>query len=113
MRRLTVSTLPGRLVLLVEDGIETGGMVTIHAAGTLDKITLRFPFQLTAGADRRTVVAGPSYPSIDKYRKFRGRAGIVQRRAADAASAQLLVDVAFGVVVIADHRGTEALLAYR
>lgn len=111
MRRLTVSTLPGRLGFLVEDGVKTGGMVTIDAAGALDKIILRFSFKLTAGADWRAVVTGPSYPSIDEYREFGGRAGIVQRGAADATSAQLLV--AFSVVVIADHRGTETLLAYR
>lgn len=82
-----MSTLPGRLVLLVEGGIETGGMVRIYAAGALDEIILRLPLQLAAGAGRRTVVARPGYPSIDEYRELLRRAGVVQSRATDAAPA--------------------------
>lgn len=80
-------TLPGRLVLLVEGGIEAGGMVRIYAAGALDEIILRLPFQLAAGAGRRTVIAGPGYPSIDEYRELRRRAGVVQSCATNAAPA--------------------------
>lgn len=43
-------TLPGRLVLLVEGRIDAGGMVTLDAAGALDEIILRLPFQLAASA---------------------------------------------------------------
>lgn len=110
VRRLTMPTFPGRLVLLIENGIETDGMIRFSAASALDEITLRFPLQLATSADRRAVVAGPGYPSVDEYRKFRRRARIVQRCAADVTPAQLLV--AF-VVVVPRYRSTEALLAYR
>lgn len=114
VRCLTMSTFPGRLGLLVEDGVEAGGVVTLDAAGALDEIVLRFSFQLTTGTDGRTVIAGPRYSPIDDNREFRWRAGIVQGRAAYATSAQFLVGcVALVVVVVADRRCAQTLLAYR
>lgn len=111
MRRLAVSALPRRFVLLVDAGIETGGMVTFHAVGAFHEIVLRISLELTASADWRTVVAGPCRPPIHQHRELRRCAGIVQRRTANAASAQLLV--ALGIVVVASHRSAKTLSAYR
>lgn len=119
MRRLTVPTPPGCFVLFVERGIEAGGMVTLDAAGALHQIVLRFAFQLTAGTGRRAIVAGPRDASVDEDRELRGRARVVERRAAHATPAQLLrgvplrVGVAVGVVVVPGYRSAEALFAYR
>lgn len=106
-------TPPRRPVLLVKARVEAARVVALDAAGALDQIILRLPLQLTAGACRRAVVAGPADPPVDKHRELRRRARVVQGGAADATPAQLLVGVALVVVVVAGHRGAKALPADR
>ncbi|KZC11777.1 hypothetical protein WN55_03613 [Dufourea novaeangliae] len=113
VRGLTVPTPPGCFVLFVQRRIQTGGMVRLHAAGAFHQIVLRFTFQLTAGASRRTVVARPRYPSVHEDRELRRGARVVQRSTADATPAQLLGGVPFRVVVVPGYRRAETLSAYR